>query len=99
MNVILHGRQTGRTCAMLHRAIAHALDGQKVMVVAANYKHAMMMLEDTARMERPSEVIRPYRRLDYFKGSIVFAVNDPDREHERGWSGPILIDHYVLENL
>ena len=99
MNVNMHSRHTGRTCAMLHKAIAQALEGQKVMVVAENYKHALMMLEDTARMERPSGISRAIRRIDYFKGSIVFVVNDPSREYEKGWRGPILTDHYVLENL
>jgi len=93
------GRQTGRTTAMLHRAIAEALGGKSVMIVVANHKSAMSMIEHTARMERPSEVNRLQMRLSYFRGSITFRVNDPHREHERGWSGPILTDHYALENL
>ena len=93
------GRQSGRTASMLHRAIAEALSGETVMVVAANQRLALMMLERAANMEKPSGIIRCRRRLDYFKGSITFVVNDPRREHERGWRGPILVDHHVLENL
>jgi predicted translin family RNA/ssDNA-binding protein len=94
--VNMYGRQTGKTCAMLHEALSLALRGESVMVVAANFKSAMAMFEDTARMERPSGVNRTQRRLDYFKGSISFVVNDIHREErQRGYNGRILVDHGV----
>ena len=51
-------RNTGRTSAMLHRAVAAALEGKRVMVVAATLDQAKQMYERVANMQTPKDAHR-----------------------------------------
>lgn len=92
-------RNTGRTSAMLHRAVAAALEGNRVMVVAATWDQAKQMYERVANMQTPTEAHRVKLALDYGDtGRLVFVADSRSREHERGWAGDIVVDHYAFEN-
>jgi hypothetical protein len=97
--MIMGKRNSGRTSIMLHRAVVGALEGQDVMVMAATHAQADQMFRRVAEMQTPTKAIHSRRTLEYGEGRLRFVVNTPDRINERGFSGRIMVDHYVFETL
>jgi hypothetical protein len=91
-------RNTGKTSIMLHRAIADVLGGTDVMVIAANRAQAGQMLRRVAEMQTPEKISGQKLTLEYKAARMVFVANRRDRQHERGWSGKIVTDHFVIES-
>lgn len=92
-------RNSGRTSRMLHRAVADALDGRRVLVVAATWDQAKQMYQRVAEMQTPRDHSNVKLRLEYgVTGQLLFVADSPNREHERGWTGDVVVDHYVFEN-
>jgi hypothetical protein len=92
-------RNTGRTSIMLHRAVASALEGKRVMVVAATWDQAKQMYRRVAEMQTPKAAHKVNLALDYGDtGRLIFVADTRSREHERGWMGDIVVDHYAYEN-
>lgn len=84
---------------MLHRAVAMALEGGDVMVVAATREQAEQMFRRVANMQTPQAHSRQRLTLEYGAGRLRFCANTTDRQHERGYGGTILTDHYVFDKL
>jgi hypothetical protein len=84
---------------MLHRAVADALEGKDVMVVAATSEQAEQMFRRVYDMQTPQSAHPSSLTLVYLHGRMRFVVNTPDRISERGFSGRMVTDHYVLERL
>ena len=91
-------RNIGRTSIMLHRAIAEVLEGKRVMVVAATWDQAKQMYRRVAEMQTPKDAHNVKLTLDYGEtGRLVFVADTPNHDRERGWTGDIVVDHYVYE--
>lgn len=84
---------------MLHRAVANALAGKDVMVVAATREHAAQMFRRVATMQTPQRANARSLTLEYGDGRLRFVADTRDRINECGFSGDIMVDHYVLERM
>lgn len=92
-------RNSGRTSIMLHRAVADALEGRRVMVVAATWDQAKQMYRRVAEMQTPTTAHNVKLSLDYRDvGRLVFVADTRSQDHERGWTGDIVVDHCAYEN-
>jgi hypothetical protein len=82
---------------MLHRAVAEALSGKNVMVVAATHEHAVQMFQRVADMQTPQKASRSSLTLNYGRGGMRFIAGTRDRDNERGFGGLTFVDHYAHE--
>lgn len=90
-------RNSGRTSIMLHRAVAAALDGQNVLVVAGTQAQAHSMFKRVAEMQTPVKSSEVRLVLDYGVGRMHFVADAADHMPETGFSGTLYVDHYVYE--